>query len=331
MNPYWGADFFSFFTLVVCRLFGILSGQLALSDLTCDEIQLGALMLVGVSASLLSPFLVLKRKTMMANSLSHTALFGLVLCYLALNCFSSHEAARFSFYHPIVLLAAAALSAFLTTFLTDFCQKKLKLHEEASVALGFTLLFALGLILVSLYTKKAHISVEVIMGNIDAILFSDLYVCLSSVIFNLAFVGLFFNYYKIYAFDETLAYSMHAKPKVIHYLLMMQTSFCAFASFRVVGVFLFLIFLTAPFLAARLFVKKLKSLIALSALLSCIAAFISVALSRHLLTVYDLSLSTGALTCCLISSLYPTALFIASIRKKRMAHLYQKRLITQKG
>ena len=78
MNPYWGQNFFGFFAVLFQRL----TGQLPLSQLASDEVQLLVLMGVALATVLLGSFLTLKKMTMMANSLSHTTLLGIVIAYL---------------------------------------------------------------------------------------------------------------------------------------------------------------------------------------------------------------------------------------------------------
>lgn len=88
-------------------------------------------------------------------------------------------------------------------------------------------------------------------------------------------------------------------------LLILQTAFTTISSFRAVGVFLFLIFLTAPALAARVLSSRLKSMLMIAVALSLFCSFVGVALSRHLLTLYGVALSTGALSATCVALCYP--------------------------
>ena len=76
MNPYSGSSFFGFFAVLGQRLMGIFSGNL--EPLASDEVQLLVLVLISLSSALVGTFLVLKKKAMLANSLSHTILLGIV-------------------------------------------------------------------------------------------------------------------------------------------------------------------------------------------------------------------------------------------------------------
>ena len=48
------------------------------------------------------------------------------------------------------------------------------LQEDASIGLVFTSLFALGIVLVNLLTRNAHVGAEIVMGNVDVLHCDDL-------------------------------------------------------------------------------------------------------------------------------------------------------------
>ena len=68
-----------------------------------------------------------------------------------------------------------------------------KVQEDASIGLVFTSLFALGVVLVTLYTKNLHIGTEAIMGNIDALDIDDLSLVGSVALLNLVTFFFFFR------------------------------------------------------------------------------------------------------------------------------------------
>ena len=86
-------------------------------------------------------------------------------------------------------------------------------------------------------------------------------------------------------------------------LLFLAAATCI-GAFRAVGVLLVLAFLVGPYLTARLFCHRLKSLLLLSSLIGIGASLFGVALARHLLSAYDLPLSTGGIVVCAIGLFY---------------------------
>ncbi len=300
-NPYWGANFFEFFLILFKRL----TGQLPLSTLASDEIQLLVLIAISISTGVLGTFLTLRKMTMLANSLSHTTLLGIVLCFL------------FSFQHapdldlPVsFLIAASVISAFLTLLFTEGARYFFKLQEDAAIGLVFTTLFALGILLVTLFTRSSHIGVEVITGNVDALGHSDIWNASYVAALNLIALACAYKPWALSAFDPQFAVSSGLKVNKYHYLQMALTAFTFVISIRAVGVLLVLAFLVGPTLLARHRCHRLSTLLIMTLIIGMGFSILGVALSRHLLSVMHFPLSTGGLIVTLLSFGYvASALF----------------------
>lgn len=305
MNPYWGKDFFGFFAVLFRRL----TGDLPFNGLASDEIQILVLFGIAIAAASIGTFLTLKKMTMLANSLSHTVLLGIVASHILTFSTASLLAVNLS-----TLLLASLITALLTCTLTHLLTHKMKLQEDASIGLVFTCLFALGIVLVTVFTRNAHIGIEVIMGNIDALHPDDLKLVASVAFVNVLALILFFKEFKITAFDGSLATSLGISTTFFNYLLLILTSWAAIASFRAVGVLLFLAFLVCPVLIARLFTHRLPVLIFLACAIGVVCSLFGVALSRHFLSVYQVPLSTGGLVVTLLSLTYALSLTFRSAK-----------------
>lgn len=295
MNPYWNQSFLGFFVVLFKRI----TGQLPLSELATDEVQLLVLMGVAVSTIALGTFLTLKKMTMMANSLSHTTLLGIVLT--SMICLSKGEEIQFN---SMMLFISAFISALLTTFLTEFVRYRLKLQEDASIGLVFTTLFALGIILVTIFTRNSHIGIEVIMGNVDALHPTDIGFVWNVAFLNLALIFVFFRQWVMIAFDEKLSSSLGISTRLVHYLMMFLTSLTILSAFRAVGVVLVLNFIVGPALIARLWCQRVFPLLCSAILIGIGCSILGVALSRHFLSIYQAAFSTGGLVVILISLIY---------------------------
>ncbi|MFI0434390.1 MAG: metal ABC transporter permease [Parachlamydiaceae bacterium] len=305
INPYQGITMWEFILLFVERMGALITGQLSFDYLASDEIQVLVLMGVAISSSLVGTFLVLRRMTMLANSLSHTILVGIVLAFIFSSFLGSSEDESGSYIAPMeMMIVAALLTGFFTTFLTEFLVKTAKLQEDASTGLVFTSLFALGVILVTILTRNAHIGTEAVMGNADALHRSDLFWVYMIVASNVLLFSIFFKEFKLTTFDAGLAYAMGFSPIVFNYLLMAQVSATTITSFRAVGVLLVLAFMTGPALSARLLTHYLGMMLIWAAGIGSFSALIGVALTRHILTVYGVALSTSGVVVCVILSLY---------------------------
>lgn len=293
MNPYSNTNFFEFFTILFKRL----TGQIPLSHLAADEIQILVLIAISVSTGLLGTFLTLRKMTMLANSLSHTTLLGIVICFILTT------QTTLDLNIPL-LIASSIISAILTIILTDGVRRFFKLHEDASIGLVFTTLFALSILLVTLYTRSSHIGVEVITGNVDALNRSD--ISQSFMVAFIILVSTFFAYrpWSLSAFDPQLATSSGLKVTRYHYLQMLLTALTLVVSIRAVGVLLVLAFLVGPTLIARHYTHRLHTLLLTTVSIAIFFSLIGVALSRHFLSTTHIPLSTGGLIVTLLSLSY---------------------------
>ncbi|MBI5273281.1 MAG: metal ABC transporter permease [Chlamydiia bacterium] len=314
MSAYWGATFFEFFAVLFSRCMRWVCGAPLRGE--ADELQLGVLLCIAISCGLVGPFLVLKRMTMLANALSHTVLLGVVSAFLLTSFL--WDSVLFS---PTTLLFGAMTSALLTAWITEGLTRVFRLQEDASVNLVFSSLFALGVLLVSLYTRNVHLGVEAVMGSVDMLQGFDLQfsVCLAGL--NSIVIALFYRQFQISSFDRSYAAALGIPAGFFHFLLLFLTSLVCVSAFRAVGVLLVLALLVGPYLTARIFIQRLAHLLIVTPLLGMVCALVGVALSRHFLSVYGIPLSTGGLVVCVIGLLYAIC---AVIRGFRVTKVYER-------
>lgn len=309
MTPYWDANFFSFFWILIQRSVSWILGEPL--QITSDEIQLAVLSFVALSCGIISPFVVLKRMTMLANSLSHTILLGLAIAALGAGSLWGGE-----WFDVTTLLIGAFLSALLTAFSTEVLTRWFKLQEDASIGLVFTGLFALGITLVTLSLRDAHLGIEAVMGNVDALQIQDIRLPALFTFLNALSITLFFKQFQLISFDPQFAKTLGLKTGRFRYFFLFLIAATCMGAFRSVGVILVLSFLTGPYLIARLFCKRLNKLLIWTPLIGILAAFTGVSLSRHLLNIQGCALSTGGLVSTVIGLFYVIAKVFVRAKKK---------------
>ena len=318
-NPYYNLNFWGFFIELFKRFGAFATGQLGVNDLASDEIQILVLVGVSISAASVGTFLILRRMTMLANSLSHTILIGIVGAYIfTSDGLIGNDTGHTHNINIEAMLLASLVMGLLTAFLTEFLTKTAKLQEDASTGIVFTSLFAIGVVLVTLLTRNAHIGTEVVMGNVDALQLDDCKLVYIIAAINVLLFFTFFKEFKITTFDPGLAIAFGISTTFFNYLLMVQTSATAIGAFRAVGVLMVLALITGPALTARLLTHDLKKMILLAVLLGSLASILGVAISRHLLSVYDMPLSTAGVVVCTIVTMYILTLAYLSVKRVRM-------------
>jgi manganese/zinc/iron transport system permease protein len=320
INPYISTNIITFFKVLVSRFLFFIKGQGGINDLFVDEVQIVTLVMVAISCALIGVFLVMRRMTMLANALSHTVLIGIVIAY----AFTS-KSFDFSYMNISTLFIAAGISGVITVVFSEVFHRYLHLQKDASVGIVFTSLFALGVVLVSLLSKNSRICIEIITGNIDVLHKNDIKLVFMIFLINLFVVTIFFKELHAFVFDATFAKLLGIPILFFNCILMLQTSITVIGAFRVVGVVVVLSFITGPVLISRIFTKNIKSLIVVSTAVGIFVAVVSVALSRHFLSVNGIALSTSGILVVTLIALYILAIILSSTRGV-MASLVSKKI-----
>lgn len=267
---------------------------------------------------------------MLANSLSHTILIGIVIAFM-MSKWSYFASSSSTAHMPLnmeMLLLASLIMGLVTAFLTELLHKVARLQEDASTGLVFTSLFALGVILLTVLTRNAHIGTEAVMGNVDALQVVDLKLVYLVLALNVLLFLAFFKEYKITAFDSALARSLGMMPMLFNYILMAQVSATVIGAFRAVGVLMVLAFITGPALTARLLTHDLKKMMFLAVGLGSLASIVGVALSRHILSVYGIALSTAGMVVCTILVIYLVVAIY--VNKNKLVRLQRRHCINNR-
>lgn len=323
MNPYAHCSFFQFVGLFIKRMFSFMQPHYSMA---ADELQILVLSLISVCCALVGVFLIHRKMTMLANALSHTVIFGIVITFLILKKSFLHFDPSLNFK---ALFIASFITALLTALIAELISHYSSLEKEASIGLVFTTFFALGILLLTLFSKNGHIGMDMIMGNVDALHPQDLRSMLGLFAIVLPCILLFYRGLTLSTFDPIFAKLQGFSPKLFNYLILFLLALSSIGAFRAVGVVLVLAFFIVPALFAQLFAKSIKSQLALACLMGMLSSFMGVALSRHLLFVHELPLSTGGVT---VVVLYFNYFFSYACKKGTLVAytLYQKMKITKK-
>ena len=251
------------------------------------EIQIIATV-VAMACSTLGVFLVLRKMSMMCDSITHTVLLGIVFAFFVTKDLSS----------PLLLIGATLIGV-VTVWLTELLKNTRLLGNDAAIGVVFPLLFSIAIILISVYAGNVHLDTRcVLLGELayapfDRTMFLGMNLPSSLVtmgfllVLNLLFVIIFYKELKLSTFDGMLAASMGFMPVLLHYLLMTLVSLTTVGAFEAVGSILVIAFMVGPPCAAYLLTKKLHLMI----IYSCIIGGASGVLGYKLAQLLDASIS----------------------------------------
>lgn len=236
---------------------------------------LSIVMVTAVSCALLGVFLILKDMAMVADALSHTVLLGIVLGYFIAGDLDS----------PI-LFVGASLFGVVTVYAIEYVVNKFAIQNDAATGLVFTLLFAIGIILISKYARDVHLDVDVvlsgevifaalntrnILGFEVPISFVDMFVLL---LINITFVAMTYQQLKVSIFDPVYAKSIGVAVGLLNLALMTLVSITTVVAFDTVGAILVISLMVAPALSAHLLSKRLMTMLLVAVLYGVINSLI---------------------------------------------------------
>lgn len=218
--------------------------------------------LSALLCGLLSCWLVLLGWSLMGDAVSHAVLPGVVLAYF--------------FGAPFAV--GALIAAIIAVTLIGTLRNTSRLKEDTVIGIVFTVLFALGLVLISVTPSNTDLS-HILFGNILGVSSSDLLQ-----IFILTAIALtVLLYYRrsitLFAFDPAHAQSIGINPKFYSALLLGVLAVTVVASLQTVGVILVVALLIIPGATAYLLSKRLRTMLWLSPVLAVAASTIGIYLS----------------------------------------------------
>ena len=223
----------------------------------------------------LGVWLVLQRMSMLGDAISHSVLPGLILVYIF-----------FGLHSPLPMAIGAALAGLLTIALMKGLSSLANIHHDSSMGIVFTVLFAIGVILINRYAD--HIDLDpscVLYGLIEfvaidtrQILGYEIPKALTTIFPALIITGAFLAMAKkellIMAFDPYLAKTLGKKPDLFFYLLMSIVAIVTVASFESVGSILVIAMLIGPAATAQLVTKNIRSMFAAASVVAIFSSII---------------------------------------------------------
>ncbi len=231
--------------------------------------------LAGATCALIGSFLVLKKVSMMGDAISHAVLPGIAVAFILTGSRAGP-----------VMLVGAALVGILTAVLVQLITRHARLEEGASMGVVFTVLFAIGLILIERAARNVDIHPEhVLFGAVELVPLHVISfwgwdvprgVVLLVVVLavNVLLVLLFFKELRLATFDPELATALGINANAVHYVLMVLVAMTTVAAFEVVGSILVIAMLIVPGAIAWLLTRRLLPFLLVSVGVSVVAAVV---------------------------------------------------------
>jgi manganese/zinc/iron transport system permease protein len=249
---------------------------LLLRDYNTRVVTFGTILL-GITAGLIGVFMLLRKRSLVGDVVSHSALPGIAMAYLIAE--SVGQSGR----SLPVLMIGATIAGFLGVVCTVGIRRYTRVKEDAALALVLSVFFGFGVALFtliqSLPTGNSAGLNHFIYGNTATMIASDVYVIvIASVVVWIS--GFFlFKEFKLLCFDQRFAASQGWPVTALDLLLMALVVAVTVIGMQSVGLLLVVAMLIIPAAAARFWSDRLERVALLACALGGLASYFGVILS----------------------------------------------------
>ena len=163
----------------------------------------------------------------------------------------------------------------------QFVKHKSRLREDAVIGLVFTALFALGLLMASIWPTSVSIQ-TIVLGNILAISDEDVVQVAVIAAVSLVILMLIWKDLMVTFFDESHARTIGIRTGALKIVFFTLLSACTVAALQTVGACLVIAMVVTPGATAYLLTDRFGRLIAISVALGVVTSFVGAYLSYFL-------------------------------------------------
>ncbi|MFW5999734.1 MAG: metal ABC transporter permease [Halanaerobiaceae bacterium] len=240
----------------------------------------------AVLASLVCGFigtLVIEKKlVMMSGGIAHASFGGVGLGYLA-------------GFEP--LLGALGFSLVFSLLVAGI-RRRSSTGSSTLVGIFWSTGMALGVLFISLTPGYPPDISTYLFGDILTVVVMDLWLMLAAALLIIFIISAFFDYWKVYLFDEEFLCVRGISTAFLEYLLFALIGLTVVVLIRVVGIILALALLTVPPTVSRLFFHRLKWIMVGAVIIGTVVSLLGLWIS------YQFEIASGAAIVLLAAVVY---------------------------
>lgn len=240
-------------------------------------------MTIGLVAGALGSFAYLRKQSLISDVISHAALPGTLLAFLAAVCVLGTDGRNM-----IGLIVGAVVIGTLAVLLANGVSRVSKIRIDTAMALSLTIFFGIGMLLMRIITNhpfpgKGGIQ-DYLFGNASVITIADLRTSVIVGSLALLLMCTFWKEFALRTFDPDHCTVLGFRAKTIDTLMFTTIVIATVIGVKAVGLVLMVAFVVTPPAAARQWTRTLRGLVVLSgvfgALGSGLGAYLSIVLGK---------------------------------------------------
>ncbi len=233
--------------------------------------------LLGLAAGLIGTFLLLRKRALLSDTLSHATLPGIALAFILMASTLGEGKLLPG------LIAGAAVFAVIGTASVLFIQKHSRLKEDAALGIVLSVYFGLGIALLGMATRMESVNAagltSFIYGKTASMLFYDaVRIAATAVVAALCCV-LFFKEFALICFDGDFGNTQGWPVGRLDFFMMCIVVAVTVIGLQAVGLILVVALLIIPASAARFWTDRLHGMLWLSGAFGAISGFVGAGIS----------------------------------------------------
>ena len=234
---------------------------LTLQDYNTRVVIIGTTLL-GLAAGLVGTFLILRKRALLSDTLSHATLPGIALAFIVITYLGGDGKNLFA------LITGAAVFSVLGTASVILVQKYSRLKDDAALGIVLSVYFGLGIALLGMATRMesgtaAGLS-SFIYGKTASMLFFDAVLIGATALGSAIVCIILFKEFTVICFDYSFAATQGWPVVRLDFLMMTLVVIVTVIGLQAVGLILVVALLIIPPSAARFWTHNLKKMLILS-------------------------------------------------------------------
>jgi len=228
--------------------------------------------LLGMAAGLIGTFLVLRKRALLSDTLSHATLPGIALAFIVMNLITGDGK------QLPALITGAALFSVIGTLSVLAIQRFSRLKDDAALGIVLSVYFGLGIALMGMATRMdagnaAGLS-SFIYGKTASMLFSDAMLIAVAALVAAVTSILFFKEFSLVCFDADYGRTQGWPVGRLDFFMMALVVLVTVIGLQAVGLILVVALLIIPAAAARFWTFRLRTMLWLSGLFGALSGFL---------------------------------------------------------
>jgi manganese/zinc/iron transport system permease protein len=254
------------------ELFRVLTFQ----DYNTRVVIIGA-SLLGLAAGLMGTFLLLRKRALLSDTISHATLPGIASAFIIMSSLDGTGK------NLVGLILGAAVFSVFAIFAVMFIQKYTRLKNDAALGIVLSVFFGFGIALMGIATRMsagnaAGLS-SFIYGKTASMLFFDAILIAVTALVTILLCVLFFKEFALICFDADYGASQGWPVTRLDLLMMTLVVVVTVIGLQAVGLILVVALLIIPAAAARFWTFSLSRMLILSGLFGALSGMLGAGLS----------------------------------------------------